>query len=80
MLAIQDFAKHVIFPQPPTAKGNGLNSIVDKDYKQYTTTAKNCPASLKGKADQTQKSEGDLAGYKGDVLKSNLQSREGKGI
>ena len=55
-----------------------MNTLIDKDYKPYPT-AKNIPASIKGKADQSQKSE-ELPGYKGDVLKSNTAVREGKGI
>lgn len=78
MLSFKEFIAHLKYPQPPNERGDGLNTLIDKDYKPYPT-AKNIPASLKGKADQSQKSE-ELPGYKGDVLKSNTAVREGKGI
>ena len=49
------------------------------EYKTYPT-GKNLPASLKGGADQRVKSNGEIAGYSGDVLKADQSIREGKGM
>jgi len=48
------------------------------DYKNYPT-AKNIPASLKGSGDQRIKAA-NMVGYTGDVLKSDTNTREGKGV
>jgi hypothetical protein len=75
---LQDLVRQVNYPKAPTERGPGENSVLIMDYRAYPT-AKNIPASLKGKADQSTKSE-DLLGYKGDVLKSDPKVREGKGL
>ena len=67
------------YPSPSTDKKDSKNEVTTpSDYKTYPT-AKNMPASLKGGADQREKSI-SLPGYTGDVLKSDTNTREGKGI
>lgn len=69
----------VKYPTPGNTKADSKNPYTSAaDYKAYPT-AKNMPASLKGGADQREKST-TLPGYTGDVLKSDTNTREGKGV
>jgi hypothetical protein len=67
------------YPAAGDIKADAKNVVTSAaDYKNYPT-AKNIPASLKGSADQRVKAT-NLAGYTGDVLKSDTNTREGKGV
>lgn len=69
------------YPAAPSGdQGDSANSTTSvADYKSYPTS-KNVPASLKGGADNREKSTGQIAGYTGDVLKNDPTVREGKGM
>jgi hypothetical protein len=69
----------VKYTVPGTQKADAKNAVTSAtDYKAYPT-AKNLPPSLKGNADQREKSI-TLTGYTGDVLKSDTNTRVGKGV
>jgi hypothetical protein len=75
----KSYIVQVKYPAPGTQKADAKNAVTSAaDYKAYPT-AKNVPPSLKGNADQREKSI-SLPGYAGDVLKSDTNTREGKGV
>jgi hypothetical protein len=64
------------FPKISSEKGKASNSHVENgDYKRYT--ADKVPSDI---SDQLENSNDLIAGFKGEVLKSDKNVREGKGL